>query len=90
MYNKEKLFNGNKEGNPASGMVEDLEGIMLNEVSDRKTSNTWSHLPIKPENLNSEKQRTDQKLPEVGNWEKKTMDEGGQQIQTTSYKISKF
>ena len=40
MYNKEKLFNGNKEGNPASGMVEDLEGIMLNEVSDRKTSNT--------------------------------------------------
>ena len=90
MYNKEMLFNGKKEGNPASGMVEDLEGIMLNEVSDRKTSNTWSHLRIKPENLNSEKQRIDQKLPEVGNWEEKTMDEGGQQIQTTSYKISKF
>ena len=52
MYNKEMLFNGKKEGNPAPGMVEDLEGIMLNEISDRKTSNTWSHLWIKPENLN--------------------------------------
>ena len=38
--NKEMLFNGKKEGNPAPGMVEDLEGIMLKAMSDRKTSNT--------------------------------------------------
>ena len=35
MDNKEVLFNGKKERNPAPGMVEDLEGIMLNETSDR-------------------------------------------------------
>ena len=67
----------------------DPESIILNQ---RETNTVWSHShaesKTKRKKKKPQKKKSDLWLQEAGSWGEEELDEGGQQIQTTSYKVS--
>ena len=63
----------------------DLEGIMLSEISQRKTNSVWYHLYVE-----SKKERKKELIDtEVGGRQRQGLGEGGQKVQNSIYKINK-
>ena len=73
---------------PFAAIWMDLENIMLNEVSQRKTNTVSYHLYMKSKKPNSQKPREEWWLPGAGNWGK--WGDIGQRLQISSYKMNKF
>ena len=71
-----------------------LEGIMLNEMSDREKQilNDLMYMwNLKSKQTKTKLKHTENRSPSVargGGWEEGKMDESGQNVQTFSYKIS--
>ena len=65
----------------------DLESIILNQ---RETITVWPHSYAEPraKRKKTQKKRSDLWLLEAESWGEEELDEGGQKIQTVSYKIS--
>ena len=72
-----------------------LEGIMLNEMSDREKQilNDLMYMwNLKSKQTRTKLKHTENPSPSVARgkgWEEGKMDKGGQKVQTFSYKISK-
>ena len=73
----------------------DLEGIMISEISQRKTNTIWSHLYVDPK-----KQRNKTKWQQIDTQKKYVLVRGEEfgegkigkvnlEVQTSSYKINK-
>ena len=73
-----------------------LEGIMLNEMSDREKQilNDLMYMwNLKSKQTKTKLKHTENPSPQVARgegWEEGKMDKGGQKVQTFSYKISKW
>ena len=73
-----------------------LEGIMLNEMSDREKQilNDLMYMwNLKSKQTRTKLKHTENPSPSVARgkgWEEGKMDKGGQKVQTFSYKISKW
>ena len=64
-----------------------LEGIMLREISQRDTSTVLSHLYRNLKKLNT---GPEIRLVVARGWGVQEMDEDGQGVQTSSYKMNRF
>ena len=69
----------------------DLEGIVLSEVSQRKTNTVWSHLCVESKNKQANKNTLHQTHKKItlmingGEWE---LEEGGKKVLFSNYKIN--
>lgn len=86
------LLSNKKEGCLAiCSMAGSSEGIMLSKLRQRKIDTTLSYLYVKSKKKkkkNSQIQGTDWWLPKERNGKQAKMSKGGQEVQTSCYKIS--
>ena len=55
-----------------------------------QTNIVWSHSYMEPKKTNKLTETDDLWLPEVEGWGEGELEEGGQKVQTSSYKINKY